>query len=370
MVRFAGHSDMNTVRALWKARFGDSDEFMDFFFEYRAKPEYTVVFEEDNNEISSALQIHPVTVSVRDTMVPGAMLCGVCTSEKYEGRGRMGACLSFAIEHLSQSQCAVIVQKPVDFAIYKSYGFSEVNDSIYFKTDSNNSVNNCEKIDPFEYISFLYNVYASFSSTYSGMLIRSIDDLSVKFRDHLCDSGSCYAVFDSNHIPHAYAFTAIEDNDLCMIESAWDSDAFGKALIDALSSEAYFKDLVLSGRIPCDKQPLISNSISYCQKPTGAAAAANISFLLKSVFNEENICIEIKDRRFPLRCGRWLLNGEKTDRTPDIVMDIGSFIQLVFGYRSLSQLIKEEKAEICSAFSTDSFDTRFPVQQCFTWDEY
>lgn len=369
MVRFASCSDMYEVRNLWKDRFKDSDEFLDFFFHYRAKPEYTVVFDE-NDHICSALQIHPVSIRLRNLIVPSAILCGVSTSIKHEGKGYMRACLEFAINNLASSEYAVIIQKPADFAIYESFGFSAVNDSIYFKTNHHDNSSFGKNIEPSDHLSELSQIYSIFTSSYSGSVVRDIEGFSIKAKDLLCDDGSCFAVFDQQDKIRAYAFIEKTSNIFNIRECAFDSIETGHRLLNALSNEAYLLNSSLSGRIPCCMNEILPLYSSACLKPTCAASAANISLLLKYAFNDKNICVEVYNSRISSHCGRWLLNGDKSNCEPDIRIDSSSLIQLSFGYKSLNSLIIENKVDIFNQKIVNDFDMRFPVQQCFCWDEY
>ena len=43
IIRFANKTDIPQLKSIWKVCFGDSDEYIDFFFDHMFKPENAVV---------------------------------------------------------------------------------------------------------------------------------------------------------------------------------------------------------------------------------------------------------------------------------------------------------------------------------------
>lgn len=366
MPRWAQPQEMAAVRDLWQARFGDSDAFADFFFRQRARAETTVVYEE-NGCISSALQIPPVRVRIRGHSVRGAMLCGVSTARQYEGRGHMGACLRFAMQALSDAECAIIVQKPVDFRIYERFSFVPVSDAKLFSLPAASgtllSANPLVPIDA-RMLAQMCALYTRFCLPYSTCLVRDAQDFQVKMADYLCDGGEGWAIIEGDALA-AYAFCETQDGLLHLRESAWqDTDAMER-LFAALRSRAAENGLGFSGRIPADQV----SSFAGRSLPFTAAAVGNTQALLREVFHDPDFCIGVTGSTVQQNDGIFDGNGCHVQRKPDFLCTSGQLVQLACGYRNL-HMLAEEGLQIYSAAKAEEFDRRWLMQPCFTWDEY
>lgn len=366
MPRWARVQDMQAVRTLWQERFGDSDAFADFFFRERARPETTVVFDEEGC-ISSALQVLPAAVCVRGRTVHAAMLCGVSTARQFEGRGHMGACLRFAMQALRQTGCALVVQRPVDFRIYRRFSFVPVSDAQFFTLApdlyAGLPASVSAAVHP-DLLPQMQALYAHFCRPYSTWLIRTAADFSCKLSDYLCDGGEGWLLYDSHGLAEAYAFCE-SGNDGCLQlrEAAWLSEDAVQRMFAALCQKASRRGLQFSGRLPVN----IDVPFSTRKTAFGAAAVANTAQLLQTVFNDPDFCIRIREGA--AEGGTFDLSGRRTNRRPDAVLDAGQLAQLACGYRSLREL-SCEGAQIFDMDRAEAFDRQWPKQPCFTWDEY
>ena len=367
MVRMAEKSDMPAVRALWQARFGDDDAFCDFFFTHRASPETTVVYDE-GGKISSALHILPDLVRIRTQAVRAAMLCGVATDKAFEGQGRMGACLRYAMRALARTDCALLVQKPVDFAIYRNFGFSPVSDSLYFTLTSPDPAAFLPEYSVYESYEadkaaeLCRGIYPAFSADYSTIGLRDAQKQTIKCMDYFAEPFS--RLFSAGSI---YAFVEPESDTLYLRECAWKDKHAKQALPALLSSILRLTQAKkLEGRLPADCARLLRGEIHPC----GAAACENLSLLLASAFGDPEFCVLVSDPVIPENCGVWDLSGVRTDREPDLALDSAGLVQFVCGYRSIKALADEGNAKILHEPRASLLDARYPVQNCFTWDEY
>lgn len=63
-------------------------------------------------------------------------------------------------------------------------------------------------------------------------------------------------------------------------------------------------------------------------------------------------------------------SGEKTDKKPDISMEIHYFAQWIMGYRTLDDIIKNSEAQVFDSKSADELNKLFPKLNCHIVDEY
>ena len=373
MVRWAENRDMPRIRALWKQRFGDSESFLDFFFTRRAKPEYAVVYDE-GGVLSSALHVYPAACNLRGKRVRGAMLCGVCTDKAFEGRGRMGACLAFALSELAKTDCAFVIQKPVDFAIYKSYGFRAVNDAFtYTVSGDKKALDETILTDPQEHLTALLRVYNAFTLPHSTASWRDEEEFSVKALDYLADGGECRTLTDDEGGINAYCFFEHDGDSIIVRELGWTDEKAGERLFSSLSAISAERRLPVCGRVPAHERSVLDR-IPSCTaeeiKPWAAASVSNVPLLLKTAFEGTELVFAVTDEKIPARQGIWNTRGEVTDKAPDLQITSSALIRLAFGYARLCELILEGQVKILNREALAGFDTRFPAPPAYSWDEY
>ena len=63
-------------------------------------------------------------------------------------------------------------------------------------------------------------------------------------------------------------------------------------------------------------------------------------------------------------------SGERTDKQPDISMEIQYFAQWIMGYRALDDIIKNGEAKVLNPKSADELNKLFPKLNCHIVDEY
>ena len=115
--RICTMEDKPYLRALWQSCFGDSDSFLDYYFEKRFIPEYTVCTIEDD-ELVNAMYSYPVNMYIRNYIVSSAMLAGFSTDKRYRGRGYMSTAFKILLTKLSDDGIAVAPHTPVKHESY------------------------------------------------------------------------------------------------------------------------------------------------------------------------------------------------------------------------------------------------------------
>ena len=93
-IRLLTRSDLSQTRALWETAFDDPPAFVDWFFENRYLPAWSVgVF--DGNKLISAIHGTPMDLSLGDGSFTALMTSGVATIPEERGRGHMYDAMRF-----------------------------------------------------------------------------------------------------------------------------------------------------------------------------------------------------------------------------------------------------------------------------------
>lgn len=133
-VRYAIDKDIDDVKEIWSYCFGDTEKFMDYYFSKRYFKEHNVVVEQDGNIISS-LQLGQYTINLNSNNYDTSYVVGVSTLPEARGKGFMRSMMNFTLEELYKRGEKVSILMPIDYRIYRRYGYEHCYDQIQYNID-------------------------------------------------------------------------------------------------------------------------------------------------------------------------------------------------------------------------------------------
>ena len=139
MMRLAQPGDVPRLKEIWALCFGDSAEYIDFYFAHRFVPEQVMVHEED--EISAMLSMLPLTLYTAGGADPAIYIYAVATHPDYQRLGIGGRLLIHTHDYLQRQGVALSVLVPSSdklFAYYRRFAFDKRLDVVeqrYFTGD-------------------------------------------------------------------------------------------------------------------------------------------------------------------------------------------------------------------------------------------
>jgi GNAT superfamily N-acetyltransferase len=121
-IRTAKKSDTQRQKEIWKACFGDSNEYIDFYFANRYRENETLLLLWNGN-ITSMLTMIPVRVITSDgRSLPSAMLYAIATHPKYQGRGLATRIMDFSDRYLMDNNNRLSLLVPASDRLFDFYG--------------------------------------------------------------------------------------------------------------------------------------------------------------------------------------------------------------------------------------------------------
>ncbi len=121
-------SRLAQVRALWKAAFGDSESYMDFYFEH-IFPQNIVLGAIENDNLISMVHLNPYTVCFEGKYLNTHYIVGVATASEYRRRGIMKRLLKMGIDYLQAAGEQFTYLMPTKEVYYRSLGFENYESS-------------------------------------------------------------------------------------------------------------------------------------------------------------------------------------------------------------------------------------------------
>lgn len=108
------------ARALWQLCFGDTDEFLDRYFD-RLYREEDVLLAEDEGTAIGHLQFPELALSLGEATLPAGYVLAVCTHPDHRGKGIMRPLLQEALRREKARGDAVSVLLPAEDWLYRYY---------------------------------------------------------------------------------------------------------------------------------------------------------------------------------------------------------------------------------------------------------
>lgn len=121
-------SRLEQVRALWKEAFGDSESYMDFYFE-NIFPQNIVFGALENDRLVSAVHLNPYTVFFEGSCMNTHYIVGVATTPEYRRQGIMKKVLKMSMDYLQEAGEQFTYLMPANEVYYRSLGFESYESS-------------------------------------------------------------------------------------------------------------------------------------------------------------------------------------------------------------------------------------------------
>lgn len=361
--RAAKKQDIPMLRALWQECFGDSDAFCDWFFAERFDPSLSTVAEE-NGAILSAVHGWPYTLRIRNKAIPAIMMCGVSTYPAARGRGLMRGCISLFSDSARDKGFLALLQKPVDFAIYRRCGhYAAYAAAILTKKEGCTYLPAGNTIDALCSDAFakeLLPIYQKHTAGYSCCAMRSEEDIALKLRDYAADGGRLlrYGLGDTT----AYAVYYITADKLAVPEIMGARKDMLR-LMHTLAAMAENREF--SAKVPADFD---FDGFTKELRPWGAMAALNVPALMKELCGISCIAAEVSDPIIPQNNGIFAFDGSSAP-SAHIKLDAGRLMQLLSGYTDIDTIITQGHGKLLSS-DAKLLAEHLPPTPCFTVEEY
>ncbi len=353
ITRFALPENKNSFRSLYTSCFNDEEKFVDFMFLKKFAPQYSAgTF--DGDRLVSALSATPVTISVRGTSIPAALVYGVCTDSEYSGKGLMTTTFSYFLEN---SGFSLFVHTPVVPATYMRLSHLPVSETAHLKSYSSAASKRAKILDAANYREDISRIYGSAAKNYSGIVLRDADDWDLKIADYTAGDGQFIGLFDGKMLL-GYAVIFETPEKLICEEMFCACEADRRELIAHIFSLAAGRECDIS--LPPDLE-LGTAEIQ------GVAGIVRPEIILKLLGKNLPVTVGITDEKIPQNCGVYDFKGKKLeDVTPDFELKAGELAQLLFGYKALSEL----DARIYKKDAADVIAKNFKKCVCYIVDKY
>ena len=181
-IRMLTEEDRTTAKALWQSVFDDPPGFVDWFFENRYCPEWSVgVF--DGPILISMIHGMPMDLSLGCGSFPAVMTSGIATVPEERGKGHMYDAMRFLQACAAERGVRALFNHPEHEGTYTHLGFCPSSFTKYWEGEGETCPG---VIRPF-HEDEAFRVYTAMSDRYTGFVRRDREAFHQKIADYGSD---------------------------------------------------------------------------------------------------------------------------------------------------------------------------------------
>ncbi|MCT4584321.1 MAG: GNAT family N-acetyltransferase [Peptostreptococcaceae bacterium] len=355
-------NDKNEVREIWDYCFEDSKEYQDFYFENIYKDKNTIIGYE-NDKIIASLQLNNHIINLNSINISCPYIVGVSTLPEYRGNGIMKKIMDEAFFNISKSNNICILM-PIDHRLYRKYGFEDISDMMEIKMDIF-SLNNfkkkdysIEKINDINLLE-LKNIYLDSLINYNSYAFRNDKYFRNLIKESYAENANIFLSKDKEGNYDGYIYYTLSLGKIFIRELYYKNINSLKAFLNFIyNHNMQAKEVIINTATKNSIRYILKDlkNISMKIKPFMMGRVVNVLELLKEVNifetldENENIKIKVIDKNIKNNDSIYHINKNTIfkvdDLNYDVLIDIKYFSQLIFSYRSVEELLFEEKLEL------------------------
>lgn len=353
-IRYAKGNDLENIKDIWDYCFGDEEAYVDYYFNNKYKPENTIIIEE-NDELMSSLQLNQYKINLNKKIYDISYIVGVSTYPNARGKGYMKDMMDFALNELYKKGQLVSLLMPIDYRLYRKYGYEHCYDQIEYKLNIDDlkifKINgDFEKIESY-HIESMIDIHKEFLSNANGYVDRDKSYYENLFKEIKCENGHMYIHKEEDY--DGYIIYFMMDGNMFVREMCYKN-------INSLKSMLKF---VYNHNTQCKKVTIMApmtDSIRYILpnlktngvniKPFMMGRVINLEEFLNNLVTDssdlDSVYIEVIDHQikennnvFEVSVKDKKVKAVKSDKKADIHLSINYISQLAFSYVDIKEVL-------------------------------
>lgn len=297
------------LKELHKIAFGDSDEYIDFFYEKRFSPENCYLAYESGKPVS-AVYVRHFTLNLYGERFTVPFFTGIATHPDHRNKHLASSLINKALAEFTEKGAPFALLHPFNADFYRRLGFEAVSYAEPFTVKYYpNPQYIYRPLAPADTVTAL-GLYRSRCEYEVFYKVRNEKDYEEQWQEHFHDGGLGYLIF-KNGIPYGYV--------LCS------EGKISEYIGESPSALNAVKELDgMTGKIPGSGE--IYTMAALCDP----AALMKLVRLRDTAGYDGVFSLENETYRLTAENGK-IIGFEKSDKAPDFTMDKRQFISAVLG---------------------------------------
>ncbi len=385
--RLINENTLPQVAELWDYCFEKKDtEFYKWYFhDYCLKQNKILGGFTQEGQLATMLHLNPYLIKIGQKELKLPYIVGVATAPEARGQHAMGALLDTTFSLLRASKTPLVILKPIAAEIYRPYGFAYTCYRQHYhlpiaKVPAMPSLiseahSKLRRAVPSDVKEELAKIYVEAMSSKSGCVQRSELNWDNLLAVAMMDNTECVLAYASDGIPVGYCLytqsgAAITTNELIALTPGAKGDLLrylagfaDKKELDWLAADDDLTYLHYRYQEPiCQKEAFMMGRVLN-------TAQVFRDLPLHEDVPDGSFVIFVEDKSFPINhfytrviIKQGVLSLQDTTDDPDVVLDVGTMAQLVFGTFTVSELAANGQIDIVSGMAEAMLAKLFPWQ--------
>lgn len=353
-IRYAKEKEINNIKDMWTYCFNDGPAFMEYYFNNKYNQNNTIVVD-DSEEIVSSLQLNQYKILLNDKSYDTSYIVGVSTFPQVRGKGYMKNIMEFTLEELYKKKQLVSILMPIDYRLYRKYGYEHCYDQIEYKIDIEDlgrfkTKGNIYKVNN-NHIKDMIEIHNDFLCGINGNVLRDEDYYNNLFKEIKSEGGHIY--IHKNNDYEGYLIYFLNGDNMFVREIYYRNINSLKSMLKFIyNHNTQCKSVTISAPIN-DKIRLVLDNPKTCQikiKPFMMGRVINLKGYLESLELDTNINIsaniKIEDEfidenngLFEIKVNNGKIAVKKINEAEDICFSINTISQMAFSYIDIEEAL-------------------------------
>ena len=386
--RLSREDEYAPVRRLWGQCFGEEEPWTSWYFSRHYRADQIWVGVEDGNILAQA-HLLPYRLMLRGSWREAVYFVGVCVEEELRGTGIGRDLMASALGELKRTGVGVSILQPRWPVFYRKLGW----DYCYSRQKYSMALTKArQQLNDFfpegnwtpdeQVIEPLATLYENFVRTRHGYAWRGRQDWDDLLADHRSEGGRV-GIFSRDGIPAGYVLYKTQDHILRVREMVWRDNWVVDALWQCLVRQA---GLTGDESLEWDDPAGNPGSILYSDtqsEPFLMGRITDIQTVLAELEYPTDLSMEldltVTDSLTPWNEGafHWSIRQGKSTLlplppglTPGPSVDIGAMSRVVFGERSVREILAARNGNRWSETDLAILEQAFPVCRNFISEYY
>jgi len=322
-------------------------------------------------------------MNLRGKTVKVCYIVGVATWPEYRGQGLVKQLLKHTGHVLRSRNIHLSILLPFKYDFYRKYGWEICYDLLRYKNIEiphrpEPICGRFEKIEPLKDIDKLSDCYLQYMKHFNGYIIRTEKNWEKTLKDIELDNGTGYTYIENNEVL-GYILYIINSKSLIIKELAYKSPQAKKALLQLalshigqvdnviriapISDMDYLKMADSRGKI--EKQTFVMGRIHDVKEALSGLPYKGDAFVIK--VNDD---FGDNGKRYLIEQDREFSYVTETSRNEDIVIDIKTLNQLLWGYLPPDNALLEGLLSCRNESAHNNLNLLFPKMCNYMTEEY
>lgn len=366
------------------------DPFFEWYFKEYCLKQNIIIGGFDGDKLACMLHLNPYAITLRGQQVRLPYIVGVATAPEYRGQHLTRPLLETAFTVLRAQGAAFALLMPINPAIYTPYGFSYCYYRHYYKLPLAElkhlpPVQNVKLVryaDITEGLAAADAVYTACGQDLNGMAVRSQAKWQELLRGYAAEKVMLAAAMQNDR-PVGYMLYSIADGMFKVQEMLTLNNEAQTALLRYAAGHLSDANILEWLAEPDNMAHLNFAGADYCGsvRPFMMARCINIRKALELLpvpqGTEGEATLLITDKFLPLNNGLLkikaaggVLTHASTMDDEDVVMDVATFTQLVFGTFSFDALVRAGKIKVNNPHQSGFLRSLFSTQRNYINEYY